>query len=685
MRIIRNKCVSIMLTFVMIILTIPNMGKQKVEAASANDVTSLAISQIGYHEKATNSMLDDFTANSGSGNYTKYARDVAGNPCGEWCAYFVWWIYQTAGVPSDQYPHTGQCDNHKAWFVNRGRYAARGTYIPQPGDVIYFDKNHNNEPDHVAIVEFTNGNNVHFIEGNYSNKVGWQEWPMNSSSILGYGKMILSGSSSDRKPDGFFDSVTSESSGTIRVRGWAYDPDRVTESCKVHVYIGGPAGSANAEGHEITANVYRQDVDNALHIGGFHGFDTTISTNKTGNQPVYVYGIDISQFGNNNELNNSGKYVNIKKTDADVIYPQAVTLLPNTMNLQVGDTAKYELVISPANATKKQLTWNNSNPSVAYINNGVVTALSPGVTTIQCVTENKKASSITVYVSERKIEATSIKLDKDNIHMSLDSTAQINATVYPLGAADDSIEWYSEDPSIATVDGGLVVPKKTGKVVIGAMTGNGITAYCTITIKSAYTKTETYKKNGIDYGAVFDHKYYADKNPDLKRVFGYDKNRLLNHFIQYGMSEGRQAKPSFDVKSYRNKYPDLRLKFGKNYKQYYIHYINYGYKEGRKATGVSKLQNPVARLNGINYSAVYDYNYYIKKNPDVKKKYGDDDVAVLKHFINYGMKEGRKSKSTFNISVYMKQKDLKAKFGNDKKKYYLHYINYGKKEGRKAY
>ena len=72
-------------------------------------------------------------------------------------------------------------------------------------------------------------------------------------------------------------------------------------------------------------------------------------------------------------------------------------------------------------------------------------------------------------------------------------------------------------------------------------------------------------------------------------------------------------------------------------------------------------------------------------NPDVKRVYGQDDVAVLKHFVNYGMAEGRQAKATFNINVYMKQSDLKKAFGKDKKKYYLHYINFGKKEGRKAY
>lgn len=37
----------------------------------------------------------------------------------------------------------------------------------------------------------------------------------------------------------------------------------------------------------------------------------------------------------------------------------------------------------------------------------------------------------------------------------------------------------------------------------------------------------------------FDAKAYADTYPDLKAAFGYDKNALWNHYINYGKAEGR--------------------------------------------------------------------------------------------------------------------------------------------------
>lgn len=193
------------------------------------------------------------------------------------------------------------------------------------------------------------------------------------------------------------------------------------------------------------------------------------------------------------------------------------------------------------------------------------------------------------------------------------------------------------------------------------------------------------KETPVDYSAVFDATYYANRYPDLKAAFGNDESALLQHFIQYGMAEGRQGSSQFDVYSYKNLYPDLRAAFGNNLKSYYMHYISSGKAEGRKATGVNTLQNPITTYNGIDYSAVYDYNYYLKKYSDLVKIYTNDDIGLLAHFVNCGMGEGRQAKDSFDVSSYRNQyQDLRIAFGNNLKSYYMHYISNGKAEGRKA-
>ena len=83
--------------------------------------------------------------------------------------------------------------------------------------------------------------------------------------------------------------------------------------------------------------------------------------------------------------------------------------------------------------------------------------------------------------------------------------------------------------------------------------------------------------------SIFDAGYYADRYPDLRQAFGTDSNRLLNHFLEFGMSEGRQACEMFDPHIYQNRYEDLRNAFGDNLKAYYLHFLLNGRSEGRTA------------------------------------------------------------------------------------------------------
>jgi len=92
--------------------------------------------------------------------------------------------------------------------------------------------------------------------------------------------------------------------------------------------------------------------------------------------------------------------------------------------------------------------------------------------------------------------------------------------------------------------------------------------------------------------------------------------------------------------------------------------------------------NLTASNNGLDYSKVYDGKYY-GKIPDLKQAFGSNPTLLFKHFLDYGMKEGRQATAEFNVKVYKsKNPDLVNALGNDYKKYFEHYITYGYKENR---
>lgn len=184
----------------------------------------------------------------------------------------------------------------------------------------------------------------------------------------------------------------------------------------------------------------------------------------------------------------------------------------------------------------------------------------------------------------------------------------------------------------------------------------------------------TYKD--IDYSDVFDYEYYYNKYSDLQDAIGYNPQALISHFINNGMTEGRMGNDEFDIDFYRNRYPDLRNAFGNDNIQYYLHYIYSGKAEGRKPVSDSYY-------GGVDYSKVYDKNFYYNNYADLRNAFGDNPRALIKHFVDYGMCEGRQASATFDYSYYRRSySDLNDAFKDDKSSYYYHFIGFGYNEGR---
>ena len=159
-------------------------------------------SQLGYHEKASNSQLEDFTANAGDQNWTKYAAylDSLGDfyngpkngPYGLWCD--IWYDYGMVhcyGRKAAQYllcqPDRSAgagCRFSAEYYQAKGRFYKSG---PETGDQIFFGTGWDNVYHTGLVVKVENGI-VYTIEGNTSDMVAERQYPLNSPKIFGYGR-----------------------------------------------------------------------------------------------------------------------------------------------------------------------------------------------------------------------------------------------------------------------------------------------------------------------------------------------------------------------------------------------------------------------------------------------------------------------------------------------------------------
>ncbi len=134
------------------------------------DMVNIAKSQVGYLEGNSNSQLSG--TGNGTKNYTEYGKWYGMQDM--WCAMFVSWVANQAGVSTKVVPKTASTVTGLDTFINAGRaytrkQVANGNYVPKAGDIIYFksDRN-NNKTNHVGIVTGYSNNTVYTIEGNYT-------------------------------------------------------------------------------------------------------------------------------------------------------------------------------------------------------------------------------------------------------------------------------------------------------------------------------------------------------------------------------------------------------------------------------------------------------------------------------------------------------------------------------------
>lgn len=231
--------------------------------------------------------------------------------------------------------------------------------------------------------------------------------------------------------------------------------------------------------------------------------DVTFKINgKTTTIDLYTSGDDISDWapddGNANEM--------LVQTEVEIpkVAVSGITLNNSTLSLTTGQNFTLQAMLSPSNATNKEVTWESSDAGVAAVSkDGVVTAKKAGKATIvaKAADESGKYASCVVTVTEAKKEVTGVTLNKSSLNLGVGGSEVLSATVLPADATNKQVTWLSSTPSIATVSqSGVVTGVKEGTTQISVITADGSkTAICSV-IVSGQTQTEP----GTQTGGIID-------------------------------------------------------------------------------------------------------------------------------------------------------------------------------------
>ena len=176
--------------------------------------------------------------------------------------------------------------------------------------------------------------------------------------------------------------------------------------------------------------------------------------------------------------------------------PNQITI-PATMKLIVGDKQKITPTFTPSDASAN-LTWSSSHETVATVSDdGTVTALAEGTTTIKVVTDNNLSATCQLTVTNNPKQ---IELIKETDEVFTNDDVKLTVKLTPSHATT-TYTWSSDNEEVATVNSSskdskevYVKAHKGGKAKITVKTANGLTASCEIIVKEYSTTEETGRK-----------------------------------------------------------------------------------------------------------------------------------------------------------------------------------------------
>ncbi len=205
----------------------------------------------------------------------------------------------------------------------------------------------------------------------------------------------------------------------------------------------------------------------------------------------------------------------------DAVEPN-ITINQNSIEVQLNNQYLLSAIISPTDAYPQNVTWRTTNPAVATVNDGTITAVGIGECDIVAKCLFKEAICHVVVINSN----TTIYLDQDQASVLPNHIIVLN----PSSSSDDlpNLVVTSSDPSVAAA---RVVNNKiqvvgikegTTTITVGSVDGTAIPATCLVTV---YTEPSDINCDGfvnisdvtdlIDYLLSGDSSQISTKNADV--------------------------------------------------------------------------------------------------------------------------------------------------------------------------
>lgn len=186
-----------------------------------------------------------------------------------------------------------------------------------------------------------------------------------------------------------------------------------------------------------------------------------------------------------------------------------VQITPEEVTLGIGETQKLTVTVEPSDATDPTYSLESSDPSVAAVQNDVVTAVAPGEAVITATTTDgslKATCKVTVvkHVEDISVSPTQVKV-------IVGKTQEITVEFTPSDATNKEVEWVSSKSEIASVADGVVTGVAVGEALITATSvDGGFAAACKVVVEEEFNGIVATTAGGYYCGDQYENGYDND-------------------------------------------------------------------------------------------------------------------------------------------------------------------------------
>jgi Bacterial pre-peptidase C-terminal domain len=175
---------------------------------------------------------------------------------------------------------------------------------------------------------------------------------------------------------------------------------------------------------------------------------------------------------------------------------------------------------------------------------------------------------------------------------------------------------------------------------------------------------------GRNPSAFFDTSFYLNRYSDVAAAVNAGRLTAVQHFLVFGQTERRDPTVFFDTSFYLDEYLDVATAVNNRQLTAIEHFVRYGQFEQRDpitefytdvylqnnqdvARAVQSTANTANPLTGIKHFIQYgqfetrdpgsdfDNNFYLDDNPDVAAAVRPGGLSPIKHYLEFGLAEGR--------------------------------------------